>query len=80
MDWGHTDTQPQSMLCDDIEMGRWKHRKRVGSSLFPPHALTSVLWLVAVQCAEDIPPAIPRLRATIGNIQCPIKAPIAITV
>ena len=79
MDWGHTDTQPQSMLCDDIEMGRWKHRKHVCSSSFPPHALTSVLWLVAVQCVEDIPPAISRLCAAIAHIPRPIKAPVAVT-
>ena len=73
------DAQPQAMLCDDIESGRWKHRKHVGSPLSPPHFLTSALQPVTVQCAENIPPAILRLRAAIGNIPHPIKAPIAVT-
>ena len=79
MDKEHTGTQPQAMLCDEVEPGRWKHRKRVGSPLFPSHDMPSALRPVAVHCAGDIPPAISRLRAAIAHIPRSIKAPVAAT-
>ena len=72
------DSQPKSILCDNVEPGCWKHRKRVGSPLSPPHVLTSALRPVAVQRVENIPPAISHLCATIGNIPRPVKAPVAV--
>lgn len=75
----HTDMQPQAMLCDDVEPGRWKHRKRVGSPLFPSHDMTPAMQPVDVHCVGNIPPAISRLRAVIGHIPRPIKAPVAVT-
>ena len=79
MDREHTDTQPQAMLCDDVEPGCWKHGKRVGSPLFPSHYMTLALQPVAVHCAGDILPEILRLRAAIAHIPRPIKAPVAVT-